>query len=353
MVSHLRSVHVPYSASGVHHISGVHHSVVECHHYRCRLEHRTRFEQVRHGVVLYLGIVAACEFRHVHHCLDVAGAHLHHDSHSHVAVDFLQLLQERPLAEVLHSHVDCRYDVASGHRRHDYLRYRLVEHLAYALLSRCAAQVFVERLFQSAFRLPVPYQVTDCSACERSEGLLPRRMLHFVESSSQSWLSEHRQPFHLRHLLEGSSPLYYSPALVLLVVSLLQPVAEILLAFVREYTVQPGADFREIGSPHGVAPLLTHAEVYYKVIFRQCSGQQPSVAAQYVSAFGRFRLFLYLFLFRHFHPVFTLQSAHINHLSDDQQADKHGNPGYYPVSLHRFGQVLLSVCIHCSGTFII
>ena len=56
-------------------------------------------------MVLYLSVFAVYAFLHVYDGLDVARSYLHDYCHPDIAVDFLQLINDRALGQVLHAYV--------------------------------------------------------------------------------------------------------------------------------------------------------------------------------------------------------------------------------------------------------
>ena len=150
VVAHLRSVHFVRSARAIYFVRSVDDTVVESHHQRCRLEHRSGFQQVAHGVVLPFAVFAVGAFLHVHDGFHVACLHFHDDGHAHVAVDFLQFFNDSALGQVLHAHVDGRDDVGSVNGWPFGDAQVFVQHFLALHHAGLAAQGAVEVLLQTA-----------------------------------------------------------------------------------------------------------------------------------------------------------------------------------------------------------
>ena len=117
VVFHVPAVHLPYTAARFHMQGGIYDSIVQSHQQGGWLEHGTWLQQVAHGVVVYLSILSVEAFLHVDDRLDVARLDFHDDGDTHVAIDFLQLVDDRTLCQVLHAHVEGRDDVGTVDRR--------------------------------------------------------------------------------------------------------------------------------------------------------------------------------------------------------------------------------------------
>jgi len=197
VVLHLSAIHRPDAAGSLHAVGCVDHSVVERHHYACGLEHRTRFEQVAYSVVLYLVIVVVGTLRHVDDGFDVAGLHLHHDSHAHIGVDESQLLEQCAFGEVLHRHVDSSDDVGAVLRRRIRDVEISVQHLASVPYALYASKERVVREFESALcGILCAEHLSDGAACERTVRQFASVMLLPVETALIGFQTEHGQTPH-------------------------------------------------------------------------------------------------------------------------------------------------------------
>jgi len=202
VVFHLPAIHRPDATAGVDHLVGVAHAILEDGHHGYGLEHRAGLEQVAHGMVLDLPIFAVDTFLHVDDGLDVARLHLHDDGHTHIAVDFLQLVDDRTLGQVLYAHVDGSHDVGARHGRGVHDVKKLVEHLASMLDAGGAPQQRVVRQLEpAARRTPVVHggiHVAHGSSGQCAVGPFARVQLILVKAALEFRQSEDGQLLHLR-----------------------------------------------------------------------------------------------------------------------------------------------------------
>ena len=165
VVAHLTAIHRPYASARFHAFSGIHHAVVERNHYRSSLEHRARFEQVAHSMVLSFAVFAVATLLHIHDGLHVARGNFHDDSHTHVTVYLLQLVYHRPLCQILHRNVYCRDDVGTVNRLCVRYRKETIEHLTFMHQTGLATQHRVVCQLQSvACRVFSSIQFTERTA---------------------------------------------------------------------------------------------------------------------------------------------------------------------------------------------
>ena len=151
-VLHIPPVHQHLSVAGVHHVARVEVAVVEGHHKRGGLEHRSRLEQVAHGIVFLLVILSVLVARHVDDGLDIARLNLHEHGHALGGVDLLKLGDERLLGEVLHAHIDGRDYVAAVLGLHTDARHIAAARFLPVPHSRFAAQHGVVAQFEPEAR---------------------------------------------------------------------------------------------------------------------------------------------------------------------------------------------------------
>ena len=149
VVFHRSTVHIHSAVSGIDEFRSVNHSVVECHHQRCRLEHRTRLQQVAHGVILSLAESSVGVSCHVHNRLYVARWHIHDYRHAHLSVYFFQFFYHGTFGNILHLHVNGSNDVCAVDGLFLHQTDEATLHFLLLHLSRLTAQHRVERQFQS------------------------------------------------------------------------------------------------------------------------------------------------------------------------------------------------------------
>ena len=113
VVLHWSTVHLHYTTSRWDCHCGVNHSVVEGDKERGNLEYRTWLATVADGIVYHLIIVAVLASGHIYDCFYVASLYFHKDGNTHFSVDLFQLINQGALGQILHTNVDCRYNINS------------------------------------------------------------------------------------------------------------------------------------------------------------------------------------------------------------------------------------------------
>ena len=221
VVLHISAIHIPYTASGLHILRSIAESVVENGHDAGGLKHRTRLHEVTDGMVADFPVLAVETFLHVDDSLHVTRFHVHDDSHTDASVDFLQLIDDGALSDVLHLHIYGRHDVGTVDRRCIGDIQILRPHFPPMDDTVRTAEDGVVLQFESASgRIFRAEHIADGALGQRTEGTPAGVELLPVETALELRQPEHRQVLNLGEGAVVDALVPYRPVLAALVMAL-------------------------------------------------------------------------------------------------------------------------------------